>query len=62
MRIIRDVLVEAVFAGALTALVLGHAGIGLILLVLGGAMLSLILRGHRYMSFGAAKKLTTTSL
>ena len=62
MRIIRDVLVEAVFAGALTALVLGHGAIGLILLALGGTMLSLALRGHRYMSFGAAKKLSTISL
>ena len=62
MRIIRDVLVEAVFAGALTALVLGHGGIGLVLLVLGGILLSLVLRGHRFMAFGAAKKLTTINL
>jgi hypothetical protein len=62
MRIIRDVLVEAVLAGALTALVLGHPGIGLILLAIGGTMLSLVLSGHRYMSFGAAKKLTTINL
>lgn len=59
---IRDVLVEAVFAGALTALVLGHGAVGLILLAVGGVMLSLVLRGHRYMSFGAAKKLTTIDL
>jgi hypothetical protein len=62
MRMIRDVLVEAVFAGALTALVLGHGAVGLILLAVGGVMLSLVLRGHRYMSFGAAKKLTTIDL
>jgi hypothetical protein len=55
MRVIRDVLVEAVFAGALTSLVLGYGVIGLILLALGGVMLSLALRGHRYMSFGITR-------
>lgn len=62
LRVIRDVLIEAVFAGALTSLVLGYGVIGLVLLVVGGLMLSLALRGHRYMSFGASKKLSTTSL
>ncbi len=55
MRVIRDVLIEAVLAGALTSLVLGYAVVGLILLALGGAMLSLALRGHRYMSFGITR-------
>ena len=62
MRIIRDVLVEAVLAGAITALVLGYGVIGLILLAVGGVMLSLALRGHRYMAFGASKKLSTINL
>ena len=55
LQMVRDVLVEAVFAGALTALVLGHAAIGLILLALGGVLLSMVLRGHRYVSFGISR-------
>lgn len=62
MRVIRDVLVEGVFAGALTSLVLGYGLVGLVLLVLGAIMLSLALRGHRYMAFGANKKLSTSNL
>jgi hypothetical protein len=52
---IRDVVLETIFAGALTALVLGHAVIGLILLAVGGTLLSMALRGHRYMSFGISR-------
>jgi hypothetical protein len=55
LQMIRDVLLEAVFAGALTALVLGHAVIGLLLLVGGGVLLSMVLRGHRYVSFGISR-------
>lgn len=62
IRMIRDLVVEFVFAGALTSLVLGYGLIGLILLVLGGLMLGMVLSGHRYMAFGASKKLTTINL
>ncbi|HEY2194047.1 MAG TPA: hypothetical protein VGH76_17360 [Actinomycetospora sp.] len=62
MRVIRDVLVEAVFAGALTSLVLGYGLVGVVLLALGAIMLSLALRGHRYMTFGASRKLSTINL
>jgi hypothetical protein len=55
LQMIRDVLVETVFAGALTALVLGHGVIGLILLAVGGTLLSLALHGHRYLSFGLSR-------
>jgi hypothetical protein len=55
LQMIRDVLVETVFAGALTALVLGHAVIGLILLAVGGTLLGMALNGHRYMSFGLSR-------
>jgi hypothetical protein len=55
LQMVRDVLVEAVFAGALTALVLGHGAIGLILLTLGGVLLSMVLRGHRFVSFGISR-------
>jgi hypothetical protein len=60
LRWIRDVLVEFVFAGALTALVLGNVAIGAFLLVVGAIMLSLAMRGHRYMTFGASRKPSTT--
>ncbi len=55
LQMIRDVVVGTVIAGALTALVLGHGVIGLILLALGGTLLSMALRGHRYMSFGVSR-------
>ena len=55
LQMIRDVLVETVFAGALTALVLGHGVIGLILLAVGGTLLGMALRGHKYLSFGLSR-------
>ena len=51
LQMVRDVLVETIFAGALTALVLGHGVIGLLLLAVGGTLLGMALRGHPYMSF-----------
>ena len=62
IRMIRDLVVELVLAGAITSLVLGYGAVGAVLLVVGGIMLSLVLSGHRYMSFGASKKLTTINL
>jgi hypothetical protein len=62
IRLIRDLVVEFVFAGALTSLVLGYGAVGAVLLLVGGIMLSLVLSGHRYMAFGANKKLTTINL
>lgn len=61
MRIIRDVLVELVLAGALTAMVLGHWLLGLILLLIGIVLLSLVMRGHHLVSFGANRKPSNTS-
>ena len=58
----RNLVVEFVFAGAITSLVLGYGVVGLVLLVVGAVMLSLVLSGHRYMAFGARKKLTTINL
>jgi hypothetical protein len=62
IRLIRNLVIEFVLAGALTSLVLGYGAVGLILLVVGGIMLSLVLSGHRSMAFGASKKLTTIDL
>ncbi|MCD2197912.1 hypothetical protein LQ327_31535 [Actinomycetospora endophytica] len=62
IRVLRDLVVEAVFAGAMTSLVLGYGAVGLVLLLVGAIMLSLVLSGHRYMAFGASKKLTTINL
>ncbi|GAA4833266.1 hypothetical protein GCM10023201_21660 [Actinomycetospora corticicola] len=52
MRFLRDTLIIAVFAGALTGFVLHEAAIGAVLAVVGGVMLSLASRGHKYMTFG----------
>lgn len=52
LRWLRDVLIIAVFAGALTALVLGHPAVGAVLAVVGGVMISLAARGHKSMTFG----------
>lgn len=52
LRFLRDTLIIAVFAGALTGFVLHEAVIGAVLAVLGGVMLSLSARGHKYMTFG----------
>ena len=62
IRLLRDLVVEAVLAGALTSLVLGYGMVGLVLLVVGGTMLGLVLSGHRSMAFGSSKKLTTINL
>jgi hypothetical protein len=35
--------------------VLGHGVVGLILLAAGGALLGMVLRGHRYVSFGITR-------
>ena len=61
MRVIRDVLIEIVFAGALTSLVLGHVFLGLFLLLVGIVLLSLVMRGHDFVSFGASRKASQTS-
>jgi hypothetical protein len=62
IRMMRNLVIEFIFAGALTSLVLGYGAVGAVLLLVGGIMLSLVLSGHRSMSFGASKKLTTINL
>ncbi|WP_433802494.1 hypothetical protein [Actinomycetospora sp. CA-084318] len=52
LRWLRDVLVIAVLAGAMTSFVLGHPAVGAVLAVVGGVMISLAARGHKYMTFG----------
>lgn len=59
IRLIRDLVVELVLAGALTSLVLGYGVIGLVLLAVGGTMLGLVLSGHRSMAFGSSTKPTS---
>jgi hypothetical protein len=61
MRILRDVLIEFVLASALTSLVLGHGLLGLVLLLVGIVLLSLVMRGHQVVSFGAGRKPSNTS-
>jgi hypothetical protein len=61
MRVIRDVLVEFVLAGALTSLVLGYGLLGGFLLLVGIVLLSLVMRGHDLVSFGARPKPSNTS-
>ena len=53
LRALRDLIVIVVLAGGLTALVLGQPAVGAVLFVAGGVLISLALRGHRYMSFGS---------
>ncbi|WP_018335544.1 hypothetical protein [Actinomycetospora chiangmaiensis] len=52
LRFLRDTLIIAVFAGALTGFVLHEAVIGAVLAVVGGVMVSLSARGHKAMTFG----------
>ncbi|GLZ51289.1 hypothetical protein [Actinomycetospora sp. NBRC 106378] len=52
LRWLRDVLIIAVLAGSLTSFVLHEAAVGAVLAVLGGVMVSLASRGHKYMTFG----------
>ena len=52
LRWLRDVLIIAVLAGSLTSFVLHEAAVGAVLAVLGGVMMSLASRGHKYMTFG----------
>ncbi|MDL5160148.1 hypothetical protein [Actinomycetospora termitidis] len=55
LRFLRNVLIEFVFAGALTSLVLGYVAVGAVLLLVGGVMISLTQRGHKLMSFGLSR-------
>ena len=56
-----SVLVEIVLAGALTSLVLGHGLLGGFLLLIGIVVLSLVMRGHHLVPFGANQKTSNTS-
>lgn len=60
-RLIRDIVVTAVWAAALTALALGSTLIGAALSVLGVTMLLLVHQGRSGLVFGAASKPSTTS-
>jgi hypothetical protein len=55
LQMIRDVVVGTVLAGAMTALVLGHGIVGLILLAAGATLLTMAMRGHKYLSFGVSR-------
>ena len=57
----RDLVVEAVWACALTAFALGHVLIGAALSAIGVVQLVLIARGHSGLPFGANIKTSNTS-
>ncbi len=60
MRLLRDLVVEFVFAAALTGLVLGHLVLGLVLLVIGSVLLGMIHRGRGPLSLTSSGPSTTS--